>query len=128
LHLRAFSLSGVNQSTPNGTILKSNTGSQTSPVSKSTTVESGGMAIDFLSIKTTGRTITASGSQTAVGTTLSSGVSTSGASYLADASAMAWTFDGGTQNVNHVVIPVNPAAGGGSSVGARNRKLLLGVG
>lgn len=118
LHTFAISLEGVDQTTPNGTLVGANTGFPTSPINTAITVAAGGMAIDMASAKTTGVTFTPQGSQTQSGTTQSSGVSTSASSRLADATQMGWAISSTSGSFLQIAVPVNPASGGGGGGGS----------
>ena len=115
LHSFGISLSGADQSDPDGTITNTATGFPTSPNTTAVTTAADGMAIGMVSRKATGVTFTAQGADTQIGTTQSSGVSTSAASYEADSTGLGWAFTG-SGAIIHIVVPVNPSSGGGGSI------------
>lgn len=110
LNTHAFSLSNVDQTTPNGTIVKIENNFQGSPSSLSITVASGGMAIDVIGLKSvTTYTLTEAGSQTA-GTAVKTLTSNTRASRLANATAMGWSWTAGSSQILQLAVPVNPAS------------------
>lgn len=101
---------GVDQVTPSGTTVSTYNGSHVSPVSDNVTVGSGGMAVDYIYVRTTGLSLTLGGSQTRVHADQDDSVAKAGSSYLAAATNMSWTFTG-TNNMGHMIIPLNAIAG-----------------
>lgn len=114
LHVHVISVADADQTTPNGTIASSGSATQTSPVSNTVTLSTGGLAIDVVCRRAAGATMTPGGSQTAMATTLQQGVASSRASRLAGSgsTAMSFTFSA-TSDVLHLAIPVNEVSGGG---------------
>lgn len=80
-------------------------------MTRSISTPANGMAVDMLTYRTTGATITPDASQTRIDTTLAGGVSTSSGSYKAAAADMTWTFASGG-GIAHHVIALPPAAAG----------------
>lgn len=116
LHTFCISVADADQSTPEGTITNTAVPSSTpSPITTAVTTASGGMAIGMVSRKVTGVTFTPEGADTQAGTTQSAGVSTSAASYEADSTGLGWAFTGSGALI-HLVVPVNPAAGGSTAI------------
>lgn len=122
LHAYCISLAGVDQTTPEGTIVTSPPGgtltTSASPISTTVTLGTDGMAIDMITRRVAGSGLTPDGSQTRLGTEQTGGgIAVSGASYKSGSgsTAMSWTF-ASTSAVAHLVVPVNAASGGGSSV------------
>lgn len=121
LHVYCVSLTGVDQTTPEGTINSSppssiNANSDT-PISTTVTLGTDGMALDMITRRVASSSLTPDGSQTRIGTELTAGaIATSGASYKtgSGSTTMTWTH-ASNNNVAHLVVPVNAAAGGGGS-------------
>ena len=119
LHAYCVSLSGVDQTTPEATIVSSPAGTggatSASPLTTTVTLGTGGLALDMISRRVASSSLTPDGSQTRAGTEITAGgIATSGASYKAGSGStgMVWTF-ASTSNVSHLVVPVNAASGGG---------------
>lgn len=128
LTMIASSWSGVDQTTPNGTIATAGTPNATSPRSLSATAASGGVVLDFLHRRQAASSLTPDASQTRVGTEVSAVVGTSGSSYKSGSGsvAMVWTHtSGGGISTTHMAVPINEAGGGGggSSIAAIAHKL-----
>lgn len=123
LHVWGISLYDVDQATPEGTIVSNPVGpafaSSATPIQTDATVASNGLAIDVIGRKVVASSLTPDASQTRLGTELSGGGSTSGASYKAGAGtvSMIWTH-ALTNNVAHLVVPVNTATAAASFSGA----------
>lgn len=122
LHVYCVSLSGVDQTTPEGSIVTSpasgvNTTSA-SPVSTTVTLGTGGLALDMITRRVASSSLTPDASQTRNGTEQTGGaIATSGSSRKAGSGSttMTWTH-ASTNNVAHLVVPVNAAAGAVSSM------------
>lgn len=126
LHAYCVSLAGVDQTTPEGTIVTSPPGAtlvtSASPITTTVTLGTDGMAVDMITRRVSGSGLTPDGSQTRAGTEQTGGgIAVSGASYKAGSgsTAMSWAF-ASTSAVAHLVVPVNAASGGGggSSIAA----------
>lgn len=122
LHVYCVSLTGVDQTTPEGTINSSPASSinapSDTPISTTVTLGTGGLALDMISRRVASSSLTPDGSQTRIGTEITAGaIATSGASYKAGSGSttMTWTHAANNSNVAHLVVPVNAAAGGGGS-------------
>lgn len=119
LHAYCVSLAGVDQTTPEGTIATTPASgtvqNSATPVNTTVTLGTDGMALDMISRRVTASSLTPDGTQTRAGTEQTAGsFATSGASYKAGSGSttMTWTH-ASTNNVSHLVVPVNAAAGGG---------------
>ncbi len=122
MHAYCVSLSDVDQTTPEGTVVTSpatGAGStSTSPISTTVTLGTGGMALDMITRRVASSSLTPDGSQTRTGTEITAGaLATSGSSRKAGSGSttMTWTF-ASTNNVSHVVVPVNAVAVAVSSI------------
>ena len=119
IHAYCISLTGVDQTTPEGTIATSpattSPSNSTSPISTTVTLGTDGLALDMLTRRVASSGLTPDGTQTRIGTELTAGaVATSGASYKAGSGSttMTWTH-AALANLSHMVVPVNAASGGG---------------
>lgn len=113
------SYTGVDQTTPVSSSAKYTNGFTPSPKSVAITVGAGGMAVDFICDRTSGRTITPNGSQTRLGSQINGTLSTSSGSYKAEATAMEWTHSGGgSENISVGIVALAAAAGGGGATAA----------
>lgn len=121
LHAYCVSLAGVDQTTPEGTVVTSPaSGSNTtsaSPISTTVTLGTDGMALDMITRRIASSSLTPDASQTRNGTELTAGsIATSGSSRKAGSGSttMTWTH-ASTNNVSHVVVPVNASVSSASS-------------
>lgn len=111
------SYAGVDQGSPVSASSSVYSAFTASPLTRSITVSSGGMAVDFLSYRATSQSLTPDGSQTRLSTQIAGHVSTSSGSYKADATSVVWTFGGsGSAQISHVVIALEPSGGGGGGL------------
>lgn len=131
MHAYCVSVAGADQATPEGTIATSPATSvgaaSASPVNTSVTLSAGGMAIDMISRRVTASSLTPDAAQTRAGTEQTAGTfATSGASYEAGSGSvtMTWTH-AGTNNVSHLVVPVNATASGSTTLTADNGTLVV---
>lgn len=111
------SYTGVDQTTPVSNSAKYTSSFAPSPVSVSITVGTDGMAVDFICVRNSGRTITPHASQTRLGSQINGTLSTNSGSYKANATAMEWTHSGGTENVSIAIVALAAASGGGAIEG-----------
>lgn len=102
---------GVHQSSSVGTPNGLQNSSQGSPISTSITVPAGGMAVDIVARNGGSVALTPGAGQTESGTQTSLIGHRSASSRKADATAMSWTFSGGSEQVTQSVIVLNPVAG-----------------
>lgn len=109
IHAFGVSMSGVDQTTPNGTAASA-TSQNTTPCSTSVTLGAGGMAIDMFSARSTASAVAPVAGQTQLGTEINAGVGRSGASYKAGSgsTSMGWTFPASSGG-SWLVVPVNAA-------------------
>lgn len=119
IHAYCVSLTGVDQTTPEGTINTSPASgpaaTSDTPISTTVTLGTDGMAIDMLTRRAASSSLTPDASQTRLGTEQTGGaIATSGCSYKtgSGSTTMTWTH-AGVGNLSHLVVPVNAAAGGG---------------
>lgn len=111
-------LNDVDQTTPIGTVVTDSSGTANSPRSAACSVTSGGICINAGCAQYPA-SITPAGSQilldpNSTGPT-DPGIGFVEHSYLADATAMGFSWPGGTAQVSNLIVPINPAAGGGST-------------
>lgn len=107
---------GVHQSSPVSATNKSGSGYTSSPKSTAITTPTDGVAVDFLSYRKTGESLTPGAGQTAITAKIDDGAFTSAqGSYKADAAAMAWSFNDYSSSaaIAHCVVALAPASGGG---------------
>lgn len=107
---------GVDQSNPVSATNKSGSGYTSSPKSTAITTPTDGVAVDFLSYRKTGESLTPGAGQTAITAKIDDGAFTSAqGSYKANAAAMAWSFNdyGSSATIAHCVVALAPASGGG---------------
>jgi hypothetical protein len=108
------SFTGVDQTTPVSAVASAGSSFIPTPQSLSISVPTGGYAVDMFFRRTTASSTTPDASQTRISTELvpSGGVSTSGASYKADATAMVWTH-AATSGASQGIVALAAASGGG---------------
>lgn len=114
LSVIASSWSGVDQTTPNGTI---GTFAQTLPASPRTltvTSATGGVVVDFIHRRAVAA-LTVDAAQTRIGTEVTAVVGSSGSSYQAGSGSvsMTWTHPAGSPSITQMAVPLNEASGGG---------------
>lgn len=107
----ATSFFGVDQTTPEGTIVTDNTGMPTT-VSDTATYPTNGMLFDHAGAVFSGGhlSLTVDASQT-LSKNWSSGNYYGGTSYRASSGAMTWTLGQTPTSYGHIVVPINPVGG-----------------
>lgn len=115
INLHAVSFAGVDQTTwIDSTSSFSETYGNT-PRSTAITLAAGSVAVSFFMARLSALTLTPGSGQTLAASVIGTSVSTSGASYKTDATAMEWAFTGSQPAVVHVVVGLKAAAAVGAT-------------
>lgn len=128
--LTAFACSGVDQTTPTGTVVKTSLGVGTSPQSSACTVAAGGIALASRGISDGSQNITKASGETDVRAAIAMSGQGYLLSYRADATAMGYSWAAGGLQTHQIIVPINPSAGGGGggSTGRAAMSRIIGLG